>query len=94
MKLTDLILKLGYQYALHFYCLASMKNLNQKFYDFTKYYIMLINKQGKVLPVLYYKSEVERMKLIFKPLTQILESASSQVTMIHINIYIDSFLCF
>ena len=77
-KLTDLIQKLGIKFTLHFYCLGSMKNLNQKFYDFTKYYIMLMNRQAKVLPVLYIKSETERMRLIFKPLTQILFSVSEE----------------
>ena len=90
-KFVNLISKLGIKYVLHFYCLASMENLNQKMYDFTKYHIMLLNKQAKNLPVYYTKSEVSKINLILKPLTSIifrLEDDQPELMMPFLSVFI------
>jgi len=79
-KLVDLINSLGVSYSLHFYSFAGMKELNQKFYDISRYNVMMLNKQAKTLPVYYLRNEVTKMTLIFKPLAKIIFSLSDEQT--------------
>lgn len=73
-KLIDLINGLGINYSLHFFTLASFKEINQKFYDLSRYNVMLLNKKAAVLPAYYTTNETQKMTLIFKPLAKILFS--------------------
>ena len=75
-KLTDLIWSLGTNYGLHFFSLASMKEINQKFYDISRYNVMLLNRKAAILPAYYTTNEQKKMSLIFKPLAKILFSIS------------------
>jgi hypothetical protein len=67
-KLTEMIEKLGKEYILHFFKLASVEDINQKIYDTSLYHFMLMNKFGTNLSSKYIRTEKLRMKILLKPL--------------------------
>ena len=77
-KLIDLINGLGVNYSLHFFSLASFKEINQRFYDLSRYNVMLLDKKAAVLPAYYTINEGPKMTLIFKPLAKILFSLNDE----------------
>jgi hypothetical protein len=71
--LVELLHKIGDEFLLHFYCLAGIESIDQKFHDFSKYHLMLNNKQPMILPNHYIRNELNKHKIVFRPMLKLIE---------------------